>query len=176
MKTFGPNLFIILLFLHFSISGFSQSKDYLVDTDEFNYLIGMEYQNISDLVGFELKNSGRTVYKNGLNTCNATLEYGDYFIVTSEHIKKDFIKGNKTHQIMDILVLEKRYRKCSGCLMPKNEESYTMILSPIGSPRKRASILAAFSISHETGKFDPIDPDDYKGNENAFYNEKSSLN
>jgi len=166
MKTFGPILFITFLFLISSIPGFSQTKDCLLDTDEFNNLIGMEYNKISDLVGFEYKSMGRRG-KNG----NAKLVYGDYFIITSEHIRKDIITGIKTHQIMDILVLDQNYRTCKACILPKDENSYTMILSPIGSPRKKASILAAFSISEETGKFQPIDPDDYEGNKNAFYNE-----
>ena len=157
---------IFLLFLSLAFYGNCQSSKIISDTKQFDYLIGKEYTNISELGDFESKSSGGQICPDGKKYFHTNLTYGDQQIITSEIFFKSANSTPENHKIYDIIVLNDRYSTCTGCLLSKNNKSYILTIHPYGI-KDNAPILKAFRVSRKTGKFNQVNPKKFKINPNV---------
>ena len=116
-------IIIILCFSLFLLSGtvFSQRNDIVQDKDEFEYLIGQKYTDVSDL-GFFSFNGRTSQYGPDMpETSCTTISNGDKVIVLWEFVKQGRIMEGKIYEIQDILVLDKSYTSCVNCFISRKE-------------------------------------------------------
>ena len=152
----------MLFFVLFSCYGFSQSEDIVSNTNEFDYLIGMEYSEVSELKELDYKT--RTGWRNDeVEMTSTNFIKGGNQIMTSETVRIDATSNSKVYKIHDIIVLNGFYASCEGCLLSNNKGITIKSFHPIGR-KKKDSILLAFEKNNATGKFKPVDPSRYTWN------------
>ncbi|WP_422859999.1 hypothetical protein ACOKFD_03560 [Flagellimonas sp. S174] len=162
MKIKNLNLLVIL----FSLIGFSQNESIIAKTAEFDYLIGTEYSDLSELSSLTYKGQTRRTDKDSRQTCSTTFVKGDYQIITSEIVTIDPKSFKTTHIIKDIIVLDGNYYGCEGCFI-SNKKDYTIkSFHPFNNVGKETA-LVVFEKNNETGKFKLSDFNKYKWNSNS---------
>ena len=158
------NNYIFLFVLSFilpSFYGFSQSKEIISDTNEFDYLIGMEYSDLSELNGLDFKT--RVNLKDNVETATTHFVKGRKQIITSESVRIDYKLNKKVHKILDIIVLNGDYSSCEGCLL-SNIQDITVLSCHQTGKNNKESILLALEKDNNTGKLKLGDTSNYKWN------------
>jgi hypothetical protein len=165
MKTI-KTIFSILLFSYFlSFESYCQTDNIVADSKPFQYLIGMEYSEVSELGDFDSNSSSSTTYPNGDKSSSANLIQGGKQIITSEKSWLDKNTNKEIHKILDVIVLNGKYSICGGCLLSKNKNNRIKSIYPFGTINDD-SILVAFEVNGKTGKFKKVNPEKLKRNPN----------
>ncbi|UWX54797.1 hypothetical protein NYZ99_18735 [Maribacter litopenaei] len=162
MKTTKSIFRFVLVFALFSLNGFGQQKEIISDTDKFDYLIGMEYSDVSELNGLVYK-SRAEVNKDGIETSSTNFTEGDYQIITSESVRIDPDSNQRVYKIQDIIVLDGYYYICSGCYISSKKDYSIKSFHPFGNVGKETA-LAAFEINKSTGKSMKVNPTGFAWN------------
>lgn len=150
---------LILTLVLFSFSGISQTNEILSDTDEFDYLIGTEYSDVSELSELDFKTRTARI-KDKVETSSTKFTKGPLQIVTSESVELDPVSNRKVYKIRDVIVLNGYYASCGGCLVADNKDITIRSFHTIGE-KMSESILLAFEQNNSTGKFKQVDPAAY---------------
>ena len=147
MKIININLLVVL----FSLVGYSQNESIIAKTVEFDYLIGTEYTNTSELSNLTYKGRTGRTDTDLKQTCSTTFVKDNYQIITSEIVTTDPKSFKTTHIIKDIIVLNGLYFSCEGCFI-SNKKGYTIkSFHPFNNVGKETA-LVAFEKNYETGK------------------------
>lgn len=156
-------VFIVLAFLSFK--GFGQNQEIVADTDTFDYLIGVEYSDVSELDGLVYKTrTGMT--KGDIETSSTNFTQGTYQIITSESVRHDATTHKKMYKIQDVIVLNGSYSLCEGCLVTEIKNSTIKSIHSKGKNQKE-TILLAFERNDLTGIYKQVDPNKYIWNKKA---------
>lgn len=148
--------FFILLFISLiSIKGYSQFDKIISDSKLFDYLIGKEYCEYSELSDFKIKSSSSISNPFSENTCIANLVIGDKQIITSEITKIDTITNKEVHLILDIIVLNGYFTICCGCLISKKKNKNVLSIYPLGYTNDDL-VLVAFERNGKTGQYKKV--------------------
>ena len=170
MRNIKSIFVLILSFILLSFNGYSQKKQIVSDTDEFDYLIGIEYSEVSELEELNYKTRAGII-KDSIETTSTNFVKGTKQIITSESVTIDPILNRKVYKILDVIVLNGYYASCEGCLLSNNKDVTVKSFHPIGK-NNRESILSAFEKNYTTGKFRLVDPRNYKWNPKSDFWEK----
>lgn len=153
-------VFIALVFLSFK--GFGQNREIVSDTNAFDYLIGMEYSDVSELDGLVYQTrTGMT--KGDMETSSTNFTQGTYQIITSESVRHDATTHKQMYKIQDVIVLHGSYSLCEGCLLANKKDSTIKSIHPKGK-NKKETILLAFERNNLTGIYKQVDPSKYTWN------------
>ena len=163
MKTI-KTIFSILLFASvFTFETYCQTDNIVADSKPFQYLIGMEYAEVSELGAFDSNSSSKTTFANGDIISSANLIKGDKQIITSEKSWLDKNTNKEIHKILDVIVLNGKYTTCGGCLLSKKKGNNIETIYPFGNIEDDL-ILLAFERNKKTGKYKQINPDKLERN------------
>jgi hypothetical protein len=141
--------------------GEKNNSEVIVNTDKFDYLIGMEYDDKNGLEGLTRQTRGWRTYKNGEMIGRTNFASNGYRIVTSERITIKEATNTKNYKIYDVLVLSDNYKTCTGCFQSKNNKDRILSIHPVSGVTKD-TIHAAFKIDKETLKYQPVDYSNYE--------------
>lgn len=152
-----------MLLVFISFKGFGQNQEIISDTDAFDYLIGIEYTDVSELEG--LVYTTRTGRKKGdLETSSTNFTKGAYQIITSESVRHDPTSHKSVYKIQDVIVLNGSYSSCGGCLVSDKKDHTIKSIHPRGV-KKKGSVLLAFEKNNLTGIYTQVDPSKYTWNQ-----------
>ena len=159
-------LITLAAFVLISFQTTSQNDEILVDTHEFDYLIGKTYYDVSELGDFEATGRGSTSYPDGKTTGSTNLLTQEYQIMTSEIVEYDEKAHQNVYKIVDIIVLNGYYSSCVNCLSSTREGIRVKTIHPYGN-LSEDSILLTFEIPEKTGKFKQVNPKRFTWNKNS---------
>lgn len=145
---------------NFNESDLSQSEA-LVETDKFDYLIGMEYTDKDGLKGLTRKTRLWKTYPNGEMIGRTNFISNRYKIIASERITKIEESNIKMYKIYDILVLNDDYKTCLGCLQSYSGKENILSIHPVSGVTKD-TIHSAFKIHKETLRYQLVDHSNYE--------------
>jgi hypothetical protein len=137
------------------------NSEVIVNTDKFDYLIGMEYDDKNGLDGLTRKTRLWTTHKNGEMIGETHFASNSYRIVTSERFTKNEESNITVHHIYDVLVLSDNYKTCTGCFQSKINKDRILSIHPVSGVTKD-TIHAAFKIDQKTLKYQPVDYSNYE--------------
>ncbi|MGB5202796.1 MAG: hypothetical protein WBN63_01310 [Eudoraea sp.] len=140
------------------------------NTDEFDYLIGMEYSELSELKELQYK-SRVGLTKDDIETTSTSFVKGNNQIITSESVRIDTKSNQKVYKILDIIVLNGYYASCEGCLLSNKKNVTIKTFHPLGKTVSD-SIIVAFEKNYSTGIFRSVDPNNYKLNPKSYPQKK----
>jgi hypothetical protein len=165
MKTIKTIFFILLFSSLFTFESYCQTDNIVADTKPFQYLIGMDYSEVSELGDFDSNSSSSITYSNGDKSSSANLIQGGKQIITSEKSWLDKNTNKEIHKILDVIVLNGKYTTCGGCLLSKKKNNRIKSIYPFGTINDD-SIIVAFEVNGNTGKFKKVIPDKLNRNPN----------
>ena len=156
---------ILFAFICTSFHSFSQVQKIVSDTNEFEYLVGMEYSDVKELdnLVYQTRTSMIDAKK---ETSSTKFTKGTYQIITSEIVRYEPNSLKKIYTIQDIIVLNGTYATCEGCLISKVKD-YTIKSVHQNGKVKKESVIIAFKKNDLTGIFTQVDPRAYEWNENT---------
>lgn len=161
MKNYIP--IYIVLFVFLSFKGLGQNQEIVSETNEFDYLIGMEYSEVSELDGL-VYNTRMSMKKDDIETSSTNFTKGMYQIITSESVRHDPTSHKSVYKIQDVIILNGSYASCEGCLLSKVKDHTIKSIHPTGV-KKRGSVLLAFEKNNLTGIYTQVDPSKYTWNQ-----------
>lgn len=170
MKTTKSIFLSLLLVSAFTVQSFCQSDNIVADSKPFQYLIGMEYSDVSELGDFDSNSSSSITFPNGDKLSSANFIQGAKQIITSEKSWLDKNTNKEIHKILDVIVLNGKYSTCGECLLPKKKNNRIKSIYPYGNDDDD-SILVAYEVNGKTGKFKKVNPDKLKRNPNYLKRE-----
>lgn len=148
-----------------SLKSYCQTDKIISDSKEFDYLIGLEYEDERELNGLAF--SGRSsMIKDEVETATTIFVKDDYQIITAEKVSTSSRTNQKKYLIQDVLIFKGFYSICGGCLVSKNSNIEIDSYHPV-KMKKRDSIIFAFQRDRITGIFSQVDPKSYSWNMNA---------
>ncbi|WP_299769560.1 hypothetical protein [uncultured Dokdonia sp.] len=156
---------IFFVFIFLSLNALSQNSEIISDTDEFEYLIGMEYTDVKELDTLVYQTRTSMIDANK-ETSSTNFTNGTYQIITSEIVRYEPETLKKIYKIQDIIVLNGSYYSCEGCLISE-EKDITIKSIHQKSKVKKESILIAFEKNDLTGIYIQVDPSKYIWNKNT---------
>ena len=154
MKNYPINLFTLVFFLFMSLLVQSQDKTVLPTTDEFDFLIGKEYKEVSELGNFRLSTRTSSIH-NKLEMSSTCLLIGDYQIFTSEIVETNKKSKRKSRKIKDVIVLRGNYSACEGCLLSDQQNSLIKSIHSLNQIQKE-TVLVAFKRDNKNGKYTQV--------------------
>jgi len=166
MRNYELNLLPLLFFLVVSLNVKSQNNNILSTTTEFDFLIGKEYTDVSELGSFKFSTRTGSI-KDEIEISSTCLYIDDKQIFTSEVVKTDKQSNVKTRIIKDIIVLKGKYYSCEGCLL-SDQKNKTIKSIYLSKQTDTTTVLIAFERDDENGKYRQINPKNYKRNPNSF--------
>jgi len=166
---FSISVFLISLAL-FSSNAHCQTAEITSDTNEFDYLIGVKYKDVSELVGLEFK-TRTAMMKDDILTASTVFKKNNFQIFTSEVVNIDPESGQRVYWIKDIIILNGNFAHCGGCLVTKNPNIEIESFHPL-KVKKKGSVLLAYEKNRTTGKFTLVNHKKYDWNPNADKLEK----
>jgi len=162
----GLKLIFFIPIVMLLLQAFSQPEvvtNIVADSKPFQYLIGMEYSDYSELGNFTKHSRSSITYPNGEKISAAKLVQGDKQIITSETTTLDEQTNLEVHKIQDIVVLNGYYTTCEGCLLPKKKINIILSIYSFGVIDDN-SLLIAFERNIKTGKYKRVNPDNLERN------------
>ena len=144
-----------------------QHNTIIVETDNFDFLIGKEYVEVSELGDFERGGGGWTTEVDGFMHGYSSIQHGPYTILSIEHrfMSNQNEQGTPHRKkILNIVVLDGAYSKCSNCLLPCSPEARIITIHPRFQPMNRDNILKAFLVDIKSGEVEVVDPDFHPSN------------
>jgi hypothetical protein len=161
MKTCKVKSFFFLMFVFVSaFVGYSQTniKD---NSNQYEYLIGKEYSNISELGDFKYKLRETGTYEiNGIKYGITNIIINNQSIILLEFL--DMKDSTLVHRITDLVVCTDAITTCISCMFPKNTDDLILSFHPdVFNQSFKDTVLAVFNINFETGKLDMRDKNKY---------------
>lgn len=153
---------VLFAFMFLSLNTLSQNSEVLSDTDEFDYLIGMEYSDVKELDNliYQTRTSMIDAEK---ETSSTKFTKGSYQIITSEIVRYEPKTLRKLYKIQDIIILNGNYSSCEGCLVSEVKDRTIKSIHQ-KSEVKKESIVLAFEKNELTGIYTQVDPNNYVWN------------
>jgi len=158
MKTIKVKSVTFLLFVFIStFVCYSQSSNINANSKQFEYLIGKEYTNVSELGDFKYKLRETSTFE------SKGIKYGITHIIINNQsiIILEFLHTKDStivHRIADLVVYKDVVSTCTQCLFPKYTAEMILSIHPdIFNKSRTDTVLAAFEINYETGKFNRVD-------------------